>query len=624
MNVHLQLCGLVIVFFLLLLYKSHRTLDLTGEKVFLRMLLLVALCISLDALSVVGIFCRAILPIWLVKGICKAYLISMIWVGWVNFCYVTLDLNSTPQNHMSLVRTMKLVTVVESIIVACLPISIYDQGSQVYTYGPAVVITYVFTLSYIVFMATVATYIKKKKNSRRGSAVLMVVGLWVGAAAIQALHNEFLLVGFSMAVGVMVLYTVMENPDANIDRQLGCYNAYALHKYLGVLMDSNTVFSVMDLSILDLKALEERGIDVELAAKTIIDSLDKKNNIMLFKNMGTALLAVSDSQEELNKLATFIMGMVAGYKDGPSNVRIFTVGNAQQFETTNGLLRFLTFVRSQSGVMSNTEFGVSDALIRQYNEAQEVEKEIDLALAEDRVEVFLQPIHRASTNKPVSAEALVRIRKPDGGYLSPGVFIPVAESTGQIVPLGERILDRVCKFIKESNIRELGISPIHVNLSAVQCDDPQLASRLDSIVRKYEIDPLCINFEITETAVSSAKEVLLKNMYDLIERGYRFALDDFGKGESNLMYIVEMPVDLLKLDMDMTRAYFNNNKARIVVGGVSEMAHELRLPIVAEGVESWEQVEGIKKQGVQLLQGYYYSKPLPTSEFLDYIKGYGA
>ena len=621
-NIHLQLCGLIIVLFMLILYRSHKTLDLMGEKIFLQVLRLTVLCIALDMLSVVAIHYRDHIPDLLMRIACKAYLISMVWVGWGNFSYVSLDLNNTNGAYRRMTRIMIAATFFMSIVIAMLPIDVYDQNGELYSFGPSVIATYIFTIFYILSTLLVAVYITKKKNSRRGMAVLLTTTLWIIAALIQFLNNELLLVGFSMAVGTMILYIVLENPDSNLDRTLGCFNSYALYNYLDRMMAEEKPFGILDLSITDVEVLEERGLIPYDAARKIINGINWDKDVNIFKNFSTGLIAVSPDREKLDKLSALVMKMLSEYDNVRDAVVMFIANDVQQFGTTGELLKFMTYIRNSGEERLASAVYVSRDMIREYRDRQRIEAEIAKALEEDRVEVFLQPICDVAEKRPVSAEALVRIRNKDGSLLSPGVFIPVAEATGQINMLGESVLKKVCAFLRDSEVTELGIHTIHVNLSAVQCDSNSTVGRLSRIVEDYGIDPGHINFEITETAVSKARDSLVENMNSLIAKGFRFALDDFGKGESNLMYIVDMPVELIKLDMDMTKAFFSSAKAETVVGAVSDMANKLGLPIVAEGVESRDEADRITKEGIRYIQGYYYSRPLPMDEFIRYVKEY--
>ena len=161
---------------------------------------------------------------------------------------------------------------------------------------------------------------------------------------------------------------------------------------------------------------------------------------------------------------------------------------------------------------------------------------------------------------------------------------------------------------------------IEVNLSVVQCEDRSLAKMYIDIMDRYQINPACINLEITESASILMKKTLLDNMKVLIDYGVSFSLDDFGNGQSNLNYIVDMPVRIVKFDRDMTQAYFENEKAKYVLHAATDMIQGLELKVVAEGVETAEQLKELERLGIDYIQGYYFSKPVEAGKFIEFLK----
>jgi EAL domain-containing protein (putative c-di-GMP-specific phosphodiesterase class I) len=220
----------------------------------------------------------------------------------------------------------------------------------------------------------------------------------------------------------------------------------------------------------------------------------------------------------------------------------------------------------------------------------------------------------------VSAEALVRIRDLDGSIIPPGKFIPVAEETGLVDQLGERVFEKVCQFISDERCWEWGIEYIEVNLSVRQCESRTLATRYEAIMERYGVKPSMINLEVTESASIQARNVFMQNMERLINYGVSFSLDDFGNGESNLNYIVDMPVSIVKFDRDMTASYFVKSKGKLVMETATRMILDMDLKIVSEGVETEEQLHAMEQLGVHYIQGFYFSKPLPQEEFVSFIK----
>ena len=263
---------------------------------------------------------------------------------------------------------------------------------------------------------------------------------------------------------------------------------------------------------------------------------------------------------------------------------------------------------------------VDNTLLLGMQDENVAEKLIEDALANDWVEVFYQPMYNTEEGKFTTAEALVRIRDKDGNIIPPGRFIPIAEKKGSILRLGEKVFEKVCQFIKANNLAALGIHYIEVNLSVVQCGDRNLANDFIRIMNEYRVPAECINLEITESASIVAKEILQENMKRLIDYGVTFSLDDFGTGQSNLNYIVEMPVNIVKFDRMMTQAYFESAKGRYVMEATMHMLQGMDLPIVSEGIETKEQFETMAEIGIKYIQGFYFSRPLPEEEFLEFIR----
>ena len=247
-------------------------------------------------------------------------------------------------------------------------------------------------------------------------------------------------------------------------------------------------------------------------------------------------------------------------------------------------------------------------------------QEILNALEEDRVVVYYQPIFSVEENHFTSAEALVRIIYREGSLIPPGAFIRIAESNGMIIDLGKRVFEKVCQFFQQNNPDDCGIQYIEVNLSVVQCADEKLADTYIEVMNSMKMDPRHINLEITESASLRAKRILISNMEKMIEYGIQFSLDDFGTGQSNLNYIVDMPVNIVKFDREMSQAYFANDKAKYVMDAAIHMIHGMGMKIVAEGIETEEQYEKMEEIKIDYIQGFYFSKPLPEREFLDFLQ----
>lgn len=569
-----------------------------------------------DILSLVAIKYRYVLPLFLVEFLCKTYIITLVWGAWSSLIYVLSDF-LTKKKHKKITFRLLLVAAVQNLIIYSLPIYIFSEGNQTYTYGPATLGVYIFVGIYIIATLTTTYVFRKNINPRRIFAIILWMLIWILSAAIQFLHNELLLVGFASALGVLILFVIMENPEANLEHKLGCFNSYALTEYLKQLYKDKNNFGILEISVENTRFIEEHGIDANAVIREMLQICGK--DVLAFKNINLGLVLVSETTGALEYVGQTIIERFSNYWMFQEFAILTLTSQAGTFSNSEELFRFLAFVQTECKDERGKLIFANEEMVSKYKEQYLIEQEITEALLEDRVEVFLQPIYSTQENHFTSAEALVRIRKRNGELIPPWVFIPVAENNGQILELGERVFEKVCHFLKNTEAVTLGVHYIEINLSVVQCEKMDLSERLISIIEKYQINPRLINLEITETASIHAQKILLENMKKLITYGFSFSLDDFGKGESNLMYVVDMPISIIKLDYDMSKAFFHIPKAKQVVSAVVGMAHGMGLKVVAEGIETQEEMEQITKEKVDYIQGYYYSKPLPMSEFLEFL-----
>ena len=236
------------------------------------------------------------------------------------------------------------------------------------------------------------------------------------------------------------------------------------------------------------------------------------------------------------------------------------------------------------------------------------------------MEVFYRPFYNVKGFCFDVAEALVRIRSEDGKIVPPGDFIPIAEETGQIIPLGIRVFEKVCEFLAKGEALEAGLKQVEVNVSAAQFDFDNPARFVMEMIEKYGVDPGNINLEITETAAAKNRDIMLKNMNRLIGKGINFSLDDFGTGRSNIDYFLNMPVKNIKFDHSFTQGFFEDDKTKYVLSGMMNLLHKLDMNIVAEGIETEEQMKIMSELGIEYIQGYYFSRPIPEAEFLAFLK----
>jgi len=244
---------------------------------------------------------------------------------------------------------------------------------------------------------------------------------------------------------------------------------------------------------------------------------------------------------------------------------------------------------------------------------------IDRAFANHYFSVFYQPIFDVKEGKFTSAEALVRLRDPSYGYISPAIFIPLAEKSGAIHAIGSFVLEEVIRFIASDDFKNLGVNYIEINLSAMQCLRSDLADEIMALCVKYNVSPSSINLEITETASAYSQSKLYSNIQKLSEMGFSFSLDDFGTGYSNLMRIAKLPLDIVKLDRVFVQMEEGGDH-HVIIRNVINMIRDMKMKVLVEGVETQEMADSFIDMEVDEIQGFFYSKPLTKTDYIRFVK----
>ena len=240
----------------------------------------------------------------------------------------------------------------------------------------------------------------------------------------------------------------------------------------------------------------------------------------------------------------------------------------------------------------------------------------------DQIQVYYQVKVDTQSKNILGAEALVRWNHPTNGLIFPDEFIYMAESTGLMIELGNIITNQSIAMIKELNCLGLVGIKMAINLSARQFQDTMLVPFISETLKKHDIDPSQVEFEITETISMSNMTNTLRILRELRDIGVSIAIDDFGTGHSSLAYLKKFPIDTLKIDKSFIMDIVDDEEDRIITQTIISMARSLGLKTVAEGVETQEHVNMLQDMNCDILQGYFYSKPVNKDLFIEFIKNY--
>ncbi|MFC1747362.1 EAL domain-containing protein [Pseudomonadota bacterium] len=291
-------------------------------------------------------------------------------------------------------------------------------------------------------------------------------------------------------------------------------------------------------------------------------------------------------------------------------------------DTTNELIK-----HADTAMYSSKESGRNSVhfyhpdMQRAVTERLTLERELHLAINNEEFILYFQPIVSLEEGV-VGVESLIRWRKPNGDYVSTDHFIPLAEDTGLIIPIGDWVLrGAFTKFVEWMSMGD-AIKCISVNISYRQFHEDDFVKNIMAMIGETGMPPKCLKIEITESIMMSDIEATIEKMTQLKSMGIRFSIDDFGTGYSSLSYLSRLPIDILKIDRSFVRNVPYHIDGAAIVETIMAMAENLKLHVIAEGVETEAQLKFLRSKGDICYQGYFFSKPLPESELLDFVAEY--
>ena len=480
---------------------------------------------------------------------------------------------------------------------------------------------------YFLLASFFVTVIYRKNLTRKGFYSVLIFNLiLLTGYAFRILFKNLLTMDLFCITTLLIIYLSFENPDFFIEEKTGLFNRRAFSVYVEEI--SSVKSSVlMGFTIHNYGELRETygRIQMDKGLYIIGQYMMKEFNNLSSFYLGDGKFAFAGKSvsldpvylhEKLNRRFARV------WRDGDDTELYLEIGFAavnvkldsvSPLKLINSLVSSLNAIEKTAGSFTL----IDEKKIAEGEHTQVVKRAVEKAVENNTVELFLQPLIDARSEKLIGAEALARIRDDDGKIVPPGEFIKIAEKNGRINMLGEQIFEKTCKFIKDNNIQEKGLSWINVNLSPIQLLRRDLNERFSSIVRKYDVDASFIHLEVTEEAMIDPS--LLENQMSVMgASGFQFSLDDFGSGFSNFTRLKSCPFKNVKFDMSIVWDYIKNQDK--ILPALVKTFKEMNFTVTAEGVETRETVDSLKAVGCDYLQGYYFSKPVPCEEFLEFMK----
>ena len=508
----------------------------------------------------------------------------------------------------------------------------FNSKQHMVYFGKNVVVVLSLIESYYMILGGAYIYkYRKKISTKKKTAIFLFLLCTFVPMIIELYYGRYYIGIFGAAMGLLIVLFIIQNPQALFDGRTGVFNRDTLIAMLNTRIMKKKSFVVLSIVVEDIKFLNNTfGISfvdlmLKKVAKFLNESFSKKVEIYQITVGHFCLIATEKNDENINGIVDAIADRFSHpWSNGKLEVRfpvnVCIIECPEDADTVEDIIEYIDETLNIERTKDDTYVVCAKDLdINSSKRVKEVECAIKRALKNNSFQVYYQPIYSTKESKIVSAEALIRLFDEELGFISPEEFIPISEKDGMILKIGIFVFESVCQFISNNDLIEKGIQYIEINLSVVQCMQKQLTEELLQVMERYHIKGNQINLEITETAATYSPEMLRINMHQLSDNGISFSLDDYGTGYSNMSYMVDLPFDLVKLDKSIVWASFEKEKALIAMVSTIAMIKKLEMHIVAEGVETEEQMNLLSELGCDYLQGYYFSKPVPANEFLKLL-----
>lgn len=626
-DIRLQLASAVFLIILICKYVSGRRVPILSSKVFAALLACCCVNMAFDLATVYTVTHLDTVPPLLNDILHRGFVISLDTLGLLDYIYV-LSLGS--RERLCSAKTIPFLLPYVCSLAYALFGSIYYrvEPNHAYSYGPVPATIFICVGFYMLMSIITAARTELTNEKRR--AIIIGSGFWICAIIFQSIVPIVFVSGLAATALVFFLYLSLENPREFHDADAGCFTNHAFHLMVEEYSRQKSEIQVVGVVISNLEYIfSKNGHDIGYGiVKKLAAYIEAASSAYVYHSRGNSLTVIikGDLQkaipiaERISERLCDKWDCEAGgiLLEGTVNI----ISYPEFAKTPDELYDLMNFMTSENKSTDGKIYIANAELLAQRKKISAVTEIIRRAITDDGFNVVYQPIYSVKERKFCSAEALVRLNDTRTvGYISPDIFIPIAEKSGLIGKVGEIVFEKVCDCIKTHSLAKHGVKYIEVNLSGLQCSDPGLPNQLGAVLEKYGVNPRFVNLEITETAAIESGVALSRNMRALKKMGCSFSMDDFGTGYSNLAKIAEVNYDLIKLDKSLITPCLKRGgkNSFVVLKSAVEMISRLGVKMVAEGVETEEELNMLENLGVDYIQGYYFSKPLSEADYVQFI-----
>lgn len=506
----------------------------------------------------------------------------------------------------------------------------YVSPDLVYHRGEQILLLY---LCAILVPVIVLINLVKSRKFISPTKIWVFISLFVfalGGTIIQYFYPHLLLEVFCSTFPMLLISLVIQRPEENVDAETGLLNYFSLKNELTKVFETKASINIIFIQIINFKNLKNKfaskiikSLLTQLINKFYLLCSSTETEIYYIDEGFFALISSAQNREHFDAVAEGLC-MILKENQKVADLEILLeskicVGSCpddlHDFGTViNFKTNFTNIILEKNEVIYLCDVCASKDFLIRIN----LDDIIKDAISNHKFVMYYQPIFNVKTKKFTSAEALIRLIDDKYGFVSPGLFIPVAEISGAIHQISDYVFESVFKFISSVDFKKLGLEYIELNLSVAQAIEDNLTQKIEMFMDKYAVSPDKINLEITETAADFNPSIFDRNINSIAQKGISFSLDDYGTGYSNIKRVTQLPLDIIKLDKSFVDEW-KLRKMNIIIRESVAMFKKLNKKILVEGVEDEDVAQFFMDLDCDYIQGFYYSKPLPEKDFIDFL-----
>jgi EAL domain-containing protein (putative c-di-GMP-specific phosphodiesterase class I) len=482
---------------------------------------------------------------------------------------------------------------------------------------------------FYVFLSVVLVLIHWKHIARsQFASFLAFCGILIAGGIVRIINDEALLMNLIYAIGIGFIYLTIQDPSRLLQGNNLYFNQAALTE---LIMDHIERQKKMAFFCLNVNNYEEitasRGVGRgDGKARPVRDFLHAAAHSMLVFYLGNGHFVLCDqgekSEAELRRAVDEYINDSLETDDDLLTMKASTAYIPEEMPKNNGEMvgATISYLFTEMDKQGRTSRIIADdQILQQIRRNSDVDEALERTIRDESVLLYFQPIYSCRDHAFTSAEVLARINDQKIGFIMPGEFIENAERSGNIVQLDQLMYKKTCQFIQDHDLERLGLEYLEVNLSPAYSSHRRLAEALMETAKKFSVSMRSLNLEITESAASDTAQ-MHEHMKTLCDAGMSFSLDDYGTGFSNMMEIMKLPFEIIKIDKSIVWSYFRGENRYLK--GIIQSFKEEGFHVLAEGVETEEMRDGLAEMGCDYEQGFLFSRPLPEDEFLEFIRAH--